>query len=107
VTITLYYDPPIQPFRSVAYKRFGDMVPLAVDHEILRGLEGGIEKAVFDGLGLGGGHTLQRAKELLQEPISVVTSRNQLRKKRERLDAGELDFHWKLSRTHLGLSSAR
>jgi hypothetical protein len=66
---------------TVSYKRFADMAPLAVGHELLHGLDAGVEKVVFDGLGLGGGHSLQRAQDLLQEPVNVVAKRDQLWKK--------------------------
>lgn len=69
----------------VAYKRFSDNVPLAVDREILRGFDRGIRGALFKGLGLGGENGHQKCKELLQEPTTTVARRDELQKKRDRL----------------------
>ena len=70
---------------AVAYKRFSDNVPLAVDREILRGFDEGIGAALFVGLGLGGENGHQKCRELLQEPSTTVARRSELQKKRDLL----------------------
>jgi hypothetical protein len=98
-------------FSLVSAKRFIDNVPyvpiqlsaplaiylqlfyrLAVDHEIVRGLERGIRGALFKGLGLGSEDGYQRCRDLLQEPSGTVSRRNELNKKRERLYKGAFIF---------------
>jgi hypothetical protein len=75
-------------WHTVAYKRFTDIVPLAVDRMILRGLDKGIRQALFDGLGLGGQNGPQTCAELLQEPSTVVARRTDLQTRRDRLSSG-------------------
>jgi hypothetical protein len=75
---------------TVAYKRFTDNVPLAVDREILRGLDSGIGLSLFKGLGLGGDNGPQKCHELLQEPPNTAARRAELQKKRDRLSTGGL-----------------
>jgi hypothetical protein len=83
------FDLSVFTIHAVAYKRFGDNVPLAVDREILRGLDSGIGPALFRGLGLGGENGHQKCKELLQEPPNTASRRTELQKKRDRLSTGK------------------
>lgn len=69
----------------MAYKRFADNVPLATDHEVVRGFDRGIGAALFRGLGLGGENGHMKCHELLAEPAATVGRRNELQKKRDRL----------------------
>ena len=77
---------------AVAYKRFSDMVPLAIDHEMVRGLERGMEYAMRDGLNLTGPDAQARCQMMVQEPSNVASRRTDLQKKLDRLQAasGEL-----------------
>ena len=49
---------------SVAYKRFTDMVPMAIDQELLRGLDWdrGLNSALTKGLEITGPGSLDKAK---------------------------------------------
>ncbi|EIN06635.1 hypothetical protein PUNSTDRAFT_115166 [Punctularia strigosozonata HHB-11173 SS5] len=75
----------VRAYYQVAYKRFIDIVPLAVDHGLVRGLERGLQKVLFDGLGVGGPEGFKNCKMLLQEPPLTATRREELSKRRERL----------------------
>jgi Dynamin GTPase effector domain len=71
----------------VAYKRFADNVPLAIDYELVRGLERDIQQALYAGLGINGQDGFRVCKELLQENPNVVGRREELTKKWERLNS--------------------
>jgi hypothetical protein len=62
-----------------------DTVPLAIDHGLVRGLERDLQKALFDGLGVGGPDGFRMCKEFLQEPPMTAGRREELSKRRERL----------------------
>ena len=72
---------------SVAFKRFTDVVPMAIDQELLRGLDWdrGLHTTLTRRLEITGPGSLDKAKEYLQEPPDVVSRREILLKKRERL----------------------
>ena len=70
---------------TVAYKRFIDMVPMAIDYELVRGLERGLDRALRDGLQLTGTDAHERCAAMLQEPASVAMQRQEVLKKLERL----------------------
>lgn len=71
----------------VAFKRFVDNVPMAIDYELILGLDRGraLENALLKGLGIVGAEAHQKCKEYLQEAPSVVSRREELLRKRERL----------------------
>ena len=77
---------------SVAYKRFTDNVPLAVDVELVRGLDNGILKILLDRLGVNGAKGDVICKELAQESRKVAERRVDLRMKLERLQAGQREL---------------
>ena len=60
---------------SVAYKRFTDIVPMTIDHELVLGIERDIGSALSKGLGINGPNTFQTACELLWEPSNICSSR--------------------------------
>lgn len=80
-----------EPF-VVAYKRFADMVPLAIDYEIVRGLHKGMEQALLDGLSLTGPDAYVRCQLMVQEHSSVASKRTELQKKLDRLNAASLEL---------------
>ena len=71
----------------VTFSRFTDMVPMAIDQELLRGLDWdrGLHSTLTKRLEITGAGSLDKAKEYLQEPLDVVSRRESLQKKRERL----------------------
>ncbi|KAG2338315.1 hypothetical protein BDR05DRAFT_893920 [Suillus weaverae] len=82
----------VRAYFQVAYKRFADMVPLAIDYEIVRGLHKGIEQALLDGLSLTGPDAYERCKLMVQEPSSVASKRTELQKKLDRLHAASSEL---------------
>ena len=88
--------PTLNVLHVVAFQRFGDNIPLAIDQELVRGLENGLEKALRDGIDFGSPDAVARCQSLLQEPPDVVSRRNELKKKVERLMSArrELSDAW-------------
>ncbi|OSC98818.1 hypothetical protein PYCCODRAFT_1417176 [Trametes coccinea BRFM310] len=78
----------VRAYFQVAYKRFSDNVPMAIDYELVLGLDRdqALEKALRRDLGIGGPDAHVRCKEYLQEPRHVADRREELMKKRERLE---------------------
>lgn len=70
----------------MAYKRFTDNVPLAIDQEFIKGVERGLEEVLYSGLKLNGPDGHKVARELVQEPSGIAAQREQLQKKLSRLN---------------------
>ncbi|KAI6160620.1 P-loop containing nucleoside triphosphate hydrolase protein [Pisolithus thermaeus] len=75
----------VRGYFQVAYKRFVDMVPLAIDYEMVRGLERGLNQALLEGLHITGKDAHERCAAMLQEPAATASRRRELSKKLERL----------------------
>jgi len=82
----------VRAYFQVSYKRFSDMVPLAIDHEMILGLEKGMESAMRDGLNLTGPDAKSRCQMMVQEPSIVASRRTDLQKKLDRLHAASLEL---------------
>ncbi|KAF8839963.1 hypothetical protein BDN67DRAFT_952527 [Paxillus ammoniavirescens] len=82
----------VRAYFQVAYKRFADMVPIAVDYEIVLGLEKDIDKALQDGLQITGPDGYSRCRNMLQEFSSVASRRQDVQKKMERLQAARQEL---------------
>ncbi|KAI0753564.1 P-loop containing nucleoside triphosphate hydrolase protein [Daedaleopsis nitida] len=78
----------VRAYFQVAYKRFTDNIPMAVDFELVLGLDRGqaFEKALRKGLGIGGEDSAARCAEYVKEPRHIAERREELQKKRERLE---------------------
>ena len=76
----------------VAYKRFADNVPLAIDVELVRGVESNLLPVLYMSLGINGANGDAICKEFAQENRKVADRRAELSKKLERLEAGELEL---------------
>ncbi|KIJ13510.1 hypothetical protein PAXINDRAFT_80937 [Paxillus involutus ATCC 200175] len=82
----------VRAYFQVAYKRFADMVPIAVDYEIVLGLEKNMDKALQDGLQITGPEGYSRCRNMLQEFSSVASRRQDVQKKMERLQAARQEL---------------
>ncbi|EMD32900.1 hypothetical protein CERSUDRAFT_76972 [Gelatoporia subvermispora B] len=78
----------VRAYFQVAYKRFSDYIPMALDHELVLGLTrgGGLDQVILQGLGITGADGYRRCQELLQEPPNILALRTELQKRRERLE---------------------
>ncbi|KAH6910212.1 P-loop containing nucleoside triphosphate hydrolase protein [Coprinopsis sp. MPI-PUGE-AT-0042] len=75
----------VRAYFQVAYKRFADNVPLAIDHELVCGIKQDILHILYSKLGLNGPDGHKICKELAQESPQVGDKRVDLQKKLERL----------------------
>ncbi|KAI9456485.1 P-loop containing nucleoside triphosphate hydrolase protein [Boletus coccyginus] len=82
----------VRAYFQVAYKRFVDMVPMAIDHELVRGVKEGIDRALQEGLQITGPDAYNRCKGMLEERISIVTIRRDIEEKRQRLLAARQEL---------------
>ncbi|KAI6044502.1 P-loop containing nucleoside triphosphate hydrolase protein [Pisolithus marmoratus] len=82
----------VRGYFQVAYKRFVDMVPLAIDFEMVRGIERGLDEALLDGLQLTRDDAHERCAAMLQEPAAIASKRQELSKKLERLRAARTEL---------------
>ncbi|KIJ13509.1 hypothetical protein PAXINDRAFT_13626 [Paxillus involutus ATCC 200175] len=82
----------VRAYFQVAYKRFVDMVPMAVDYEIVLGLEKDMDKALQEGLQITGPDGYTRCQNMLQESSSVASRRQDVQKKMERLQAARQEL---------------
>jgi hypothetical protein len=69
----------------VAYKRFADNIPLAIDHELVRGIERDVLPILYAGLGINGSEGQRICEELAQESPNVAGKREELSKKLDRM----------------------
>ncbi|KAF5374644.1 hypothetical protein D9615_008939 [Tricholomella constricta] len=77
----------VRAYFQVAYKRFVDNIPLAIDYELVWGAERGILNVLNTGLGINGPDGHRICKELAQENPTVAGRREELMKKQERVFA--------------------
>ncbi|KAI0077225.1 hypothetical protein K474DRAFT_1596469 [Panus rudis PR-1116 ss-1] len=84
----------VRAYFQVAYKRFADNVPMAIDYELVLGLDRdrALENALMRGLGITGPDGFKHAREYLQEPPNIVSRREELQKKRERLISAQQEL---------------
>jgi len=82
----------VRAYFQVAYKRFVDMVPMAIDHEIVLGVQQGMDKALQEGLQITGPEGYNRCKGMLEEGISIVTTRQETLEKMQRLQAARQEL---------------
>lgn len=71
--------------RIVAYKRYIDNVPMTIDYGLVSGVNVGLVKSLYSGLGVRGPEGFERCRQLLEEPEDMSQRRDQLVKRRERL----------------------
>jgi len=75
----------VRAYFQVAYKRFSDIIPMAIDNELVFGLQRKVLTTLTTGLGLSGPDGHRICKELARESPQVAYRREELQKKLERL----------------------
>lgn len=73
-------------FYLVAYKRFADIVPLAIDRELVRGAASDVLSVLYGSLGVNGPEGARVCRDLAQESPQDAERRIDLQKKLERLE---------------------
>ncbi|KAJ6578487.1 P-loop containing nucleoside triphosphate hydrolase protein [Mycena capillaripes] len=82
----------VRAYFQVAYKRVADNVPLAIDHELVRGVGRDLLPTLYRGLGVNGPEGLRICRELAQESPSVAGKREELLKRAERLETASREL---------------
>ncbi|KAI0692158.1 P-loop containing nucleoside triphosphate hydrolase protein [Cytidiella melzeri] len=84
----------VRAYFQVAYKRFVDNVPNAIDYDIILGInrDRRLEDALYKGLGITGADAGKRCSDYLAEPPQIVTRRRDLQKRRERLESAKKEL---------------
>ena len=70
----------------VAYKRFTDNVPLAIDHELVQGVARDLLRTLYSNLGINDEKGDRICQELAQESPQICHKRAELQKRLERLE---------------------
>lgn len=69
----------------VAYKRFVDHIPMAIDYELVRGGEVDVFHLLWTKLELDGKDAHEKCRDYAQEAAQIADRREELEKKLERL----------------------
>ncbi|CUA74652.1 hypothetical protein RSOLAG22IIIB_11369 [Rhizoctonia solani] len=75
----------VRAYYQVAYKRFVDIIPMATDETLVRGFYRGLEKRLFEGLGVSGEGAKERCASLLEYSHEITLERDMLKTRRDRL----------------------
>jgi hypothetical protein len=73
------------PTFAVAYKRFVDVIPMAIDETMVRGLARGLEKRLFEELGVSGDNARDNCAAFLADTYEITHEREMLKIRRDRL----------------------
>ncbi|KAG8921682.1 hypothetical protein FRC03_012789 [Tulasnella sp. 419] len=84
----------IRAYFQVAYKRFGDSVPIDIDTGYIRTFDAGLEVALLTGIPLNDSD----CHSYLEEPTSIVQRREELKQRRDDLETAKR----KLGQSNLG-----
>ncbi|KAJ3565327.1 hypothetical protein NP233_g7701 [Leucocoprinus birnbaumii] len=76
----------VRAYFQVAYKRFADNVPMAIDRELVWGVERNVLPLLWNGLGLNSLDAHRICKEFAQESSAIANRREELTKKLQRLE---------------------
>ncbi|KAF9558114.1 hypothetical protein CPC08DRAFT_639388 [Agrocybe pediades] len=82
----------VRAYFQVAYKRFADNVPLAIDQELVCGVEVGLLNVLYDQLGINTSEGQEICKDLAQESPQIADRRADLKKKLERLEIAQKEL---------------
>ncbi|THH11229.1 hypothetical protein EW146_g8124 [Bondarzewia mesenterica] len=76
----------------VAFKRFADYVPMAVDKELVQGLRKDLDRVLMDEIGFDKIDINERCQALLVEPPETTTARKNLETKLQRLNTAKKEL---------------
>lgn len=82
----------VRAYFQVSYKRFVDAVCMSIDHEAVRGVERGLDRALWDGLEVTGPGAEGRCAAMFLEPASTAARRQELTRKIERLTMAKAEL---------------
>ncbi|KLO07662.1 hypothetical protein SCHPADRAFT_945077 [Schizopora paradoxa] len=76
----------VSAYFRIAYKRIIDNIPRIIDHDFLRALDANIYEELSKGLGVGQSDAYTRAESYLREDPDIAATREELTRKKERLE---------------------
>lgn len=82
----------VRAYYQVAYKRYVDIIPMAVDETLVRGFCFDLEKRLFEKLGVSGDNAKERCAALLAQSHEITLERDMLKARRERLDQAKREI---------------
>ncbi|KAH7929544.1 hypothetical protein BV22DRAFT_1102356 [Leucogyrophana mollusca] len=82
----------VRAYFQVSYKRFADLVPMAIDYEIIAEFGDTIEQVLRTELQITGPEAHDRCRTLVQELGSVASRREELQKKMDRLHTASAEL---------------
>ncbi|KAJ7234502.1 P-loop containing nucleoside triphosphate hydrolase protein [Mycena haematopus] len=82
----------VRAYFQVAYKRIADNIPLAIDHELVRGVGRDLLPTLYRGLGITGPDGVRICRDLAQESPNVAGKREELLKRLERLETASREL---------------
>ncbi|KAL1744329.1 hypothetical protein HDZ31DRAFT_64162 [Schizophyllum fasciatum] len=85
----------VRAYFQIAYKRFADNIPLAIDQELVRGIERRLPYVLLTGLHVHGPNGERICKELAEESPQIAMKREELRQRIERMSTASeelMDF---------------
>ncbi|CAE7162109.1 unnamed protein product [Rhizoctonia solani] len=98
----------VRAYYQVAYKRFVDIIPMAADETLVRGFCRGLERRLFEGLGVSGEGAKERCASLLEYSHEVTLERDMLKTRRDRLMlARHTELDMSLKELSYGVKSSR
>jgi hypothetical protein len=77
---------------AVAHKRFTDVISLAIDHELVLGIERDLESVLYTGLDISGPDGRQNCRDWAQEPHNISIRRAALNNQLTRLKRARLQL---------------
>ncbi|KAG8699689.1 hypothetical protein FRC08_005158 [Ceratobasidium sp. 394] len=82
----------VRAYYQVAYKRFVDIIPMTVDETLVRGFSRGLEKRLFEGLGVSGDNAKEHCKAFLAHSHEITLERDMLKARRDRLNSAKQEI---------------
>ncbi|KAG8714550.1 hypothetical protein FRC08_011771 [Ceratobasidium sp. 394] len=82
----------VRAYYQVAYKRFVDIIPMTVDETLIRGFSRGLEKRLFEGLGVSGDNAKEHCAAFLAHSHEITLEREMLKTRRDRLNLAKQEI---------------
>ncbi|KAF9047682.1 P-loop containing nucleoside triphosphate hydrolase protein [Panaeolus papilionaceus] len=82
----------VRAYFQVAYKRFSDNIPIAIDYEMVQGAERGLLLELYDGLGINGPDGIRICEEFATESPHIASQRMDLVNKYKRLESANQEL---------------
>ncbi|KAG8776904.1 hypothetical protein FRC12_000633 [Ceratobasidium sp. 428] len=82
----------VRAYYQVAYKRFVDIIPMAIDETLVRGFSRGLEKRLFEGLGVSGDNAKEHCAGFLAHSHEITLEREMLKTRRDRLNLAKQEI---------------